>query len=497
MTLYNAALVRGGRFPAIVREGILRRRHAMDDAAFRNCVKSGIDAAAALAALGAIGGELKLPDQGEKIILASRPSLTASGLYLRGCPGQGTYGTYFEIGAVSAGLDFTASTESGIDGAYFKRSAAIVPTSGAAIGFVKSGSNNYGCFVRNVRIEECYNGIDVNAATNTRLESKIEIRKPYGTFGVRMYGSSLANRCDKLRIVNLIADAPYDYAVYANSGGGSVASWKGAMGRSTAYIQGDVATSGGNIYQCTTAGTTASGSAPTGQGTAGSRYITDGTVTWLFVCSTSLSWILQDSYGYSLDVSDCALINGAYGFRATDTINNGSSYPTWHYFTNCDFDHPAVTGCMLSAGEDFNASQIWVSSSLAGNGVNFTSAYRGEGGITKSNIRGNAHAGVLHDGGRGMVFAGNDYVDNGQATDNTYSNHIVGAGVSGFQIVNNRFIPTTGQIAQKAKYPVLINSGASDGYVITGNLSKGHGTAGTIQDGGTGVNKVIANNYGF
>lgn len=476
--------------PAILREVVLRPRHVMNCSACRNAIKTGGDASDALAALFATGGTLQFPDQGEAVILTKRITATANGLWLRGGASHAN-GTIIRLDAANAGINFQATTESGLSGMLFKGSVTVLPTAGAAVATTKNGgSNTYGFFANNLRFERCYDGIDIYGATNSRLESKIEMREPHGTFGVRMYGASLADRADKLRIENLICDTPYPYAAYASS-------WKGAMGRSTAYLQGDVATSGGNIYQCTVAGTTAAGAAPTGKGTTGSRLITDGGVTWQFICSLSLKWVLQDSYAYSLDVFDSALINGAYGFYAADSVNSGSSYPTWHYFVDTDFDHNAISGVVCAAGEDFRGLAVWVSSSLSLNGVYFDSAYRGEGGLFNSQIRGNAQHGVLHDGGRGLCFSGCDYVDNGQAANNTYSNHAVGAGVSGFQIVNNRFLPITGQLAQKAKYPVIINSGVSDGYVITGNLTKGHGTAGTIQDGGSGANKVVTNNYGF
>lgn len=83
------------------------------------------------------------------------------------------------------------------------------------------------------------------------------------------------------------------------------------------------------------------------------------------------------------------------------------------------------------------------------------------------------------------------------AVNNTYNNVTIAAGVSGFQIVNNRFLPDPPGATQQSARPVVIAAGASDGYSVCGNLSHGHAGAGTISDGGTGVNKVVTNNVAY
>ena len=52
-----------------------------------------------------------------------------------------------------------------------------------------------------------------------------------------------------------------------------------------------MATNGGNLYICTTAGTTASSGGPTGTGSA----ITDGTVTWSYVQAGNASIVLNNA----------------------------------------------------------------------------------------------------------------------------------------------------------------------------------------------------------
>ena len=60
---------------------------------------------------------------------------------------------------------------------------------------------------------------------------------------------------------------------------------------STTIVVDQMATNGGNLYICTTAGTTASSGGPTGTGSA----ITDGTVTWSYVQAGNASIVLNNS----------------------------------------------------------------------------------------------------------------------------------------------------------------------------------------------------------
>lgn len=61
----------------------------------------------------------------------------------------------------------------------------------------------------------------------------------------------------------------------------------GAWTGSHAYVYGDLVTNSSNIYRCTVAGTSAASGGPTG---TGSTPITDGTVTWVYVCTVALPY---------------------------------------------------------------------------------------------------------------------------------------------------------------------------------------------------------------
>lgn len=484
---------RAGVAPAFIRERSDRWRHTMDDPAFRNCVKSGINVDAALTALSnSAGGRLRLPENGEIMLLGSQVMLSKNGLWLDGCGSNDDTGSVFQLNAAGAGLVFSGSSSTGVTNARFNGSRSVLPTSGAALKF----SSCYDYFTEKLWIDRCFNGIDVIGSIGY-MHKRTEIRQLYGSFGIRFYSGTSGTANYGASLFNPICDAPYPLPSYLTA-----ANYVGAIARSTAYTLGKYGTHGGAVYQCVTAGTTASSGGPNGSAgvygtTDASRQITDGTVTWQYVFSSSLSHILMDSYSYSLNVTDGALINGAYGFRMADTANDGSSAPVWPYFTNLDTDHALFSGMSLEAGRGLNASQCWVGSTLAGNGLQFVSAFQGEASFCQGDITGGAQAGVLINAGKDYSILGNRFSSNGQYASATYNNVTVAAGVKGFDISHNKILPSVGGSSQPCAYPIVVASGASDGYKIKDNISSGHATSNAIQDGGTGTNKDVNGNIAY
>lgn len=115
----------------------------------------------------------------------------------------------------------------------------------------------------------------------------------------------------------------------AAAGGGTVATWfrmrtsasvpkvDGSVGpssgglwaQSTAYVLGDRRTANGNVYQCSTAGTSAaSGTGPAGTGTA----IADGSAAWNFVGAVGDLSLNNTSIATSqvVSVTSATIING-------------------------------------------------------------------------------------------------------------------------------------------------------------------------------------------
>ena len=100
-------------------------------------------------------------------------------------------------------------------------------------------------------------------------------------------------------------------------------------------------------------------------------------------------------------------------------------------------------------------------------------------------------------GGSGYVVTGNQIINGGFGSPGGNVDGIyVAAGVSDFAIVGNKVVDT--QATLTMRFPIMILAGASDRYAITDNiLTPSNRPTTPINDGGTGVHKIIRNNLGI
>ena len=89
----------------------------------------------------------------------------------------------------------------------------------------------------------------------------------------------------------------------------------------------------------------------------------------------------------------------------------------------------------------------------------------------------------------GCIISGNNRANDGK------SGIYVIAGTTDFVIQGNTIGKGTasGFDGTQAR-PVIVEVGASDRYIIKNNLIQGN-TTNSVQDGGTGVNKAVGENY--
>jgi hypothetical protein len=82
--------------------------------------------------------------------------------------------------------------------------------------------------------------------------------------------------------------------------------------------------------------------------------------------------------------------------------------------------------------------------------------------------------------------------NNSQESANTFDDVFISAGISTFKITDNTFkaILSTRILP---KWNIAIAAGASDHYVVTGNIMPGFALTGPFSDGGTGPHKMICN----
>jgi hypothetical protein len=170
----------------------------------------------------------------------------------------------------------------------------VIRTSGFAI--TVSGA----CFrpmIKDVRIDYHFNGIYLKACTEAIVQY-ITLRYIIGTRGI-LGGGTTGDLVSGWRLNNITTDCPYPVSTPTVA---KIKTWA----ITTAFNSGDVINNNGNIYQCSTGGTSAgAGTGPSGvPGTGGismsTTTITDGTAVWKYVCNGALRWITQDSGANSL-----------------------------------------------------------------------------------------------------------------------------------------------------------------------------------------------------
>ena len=327
--------------------------------------------------------------------------------------------------------------------------------------------------IENVFISNVFDGIWVSDSSETVI-SNVELRYLLGIYGILGKGT-VGNGVYGWRIDHLICDNPYPSTL--------VYPYTATWAISTAFTLGKLINNNGNIYQCTTAGTSAGvGTGPSGiPGTTGVNAFTttiiDGTAQWKFVCSNSLIWIDQDSYAYSLTIQKSACIDGAYGFTMKDAANTGSSYPTWAECFDLETDHNYFAGVSLEAGTGLYDSSGWHGSVLDGNGVQIISPNRGDNLFTQCHIVGNWQHGILINSGpiNTSIVGGGFYLNSQQAA-GLFHNVATGINASGLT-VTGAFIGKGPEGSGQAGYGVFINTGNTN-VIINGNVTVGNATGG-------------------
>jgi hypothetical protein len=211
--------------------------------------------------------------------------------------------------------------------------------------------------------------------------------------------------------------------------------------------------------------------------------------------TTATTWVQLDSWAYSLSLMQCALLNGAYGVRMTDSAATGSSYPQFLWGIDLECDHNNYAGMSLEAGVGVYVGTSWIGSCLGGNGISFTSTFGGDASVVNSRIAGNYQHGILINGGTDINITSCVSANNSQASTGTYHDIIAANSITRFMISTCRtgvITPNT-VAASKSGYGIFIGTG-SDYFSVTGNLNYGSVTAGVSNGSGTGSNKIVANN---
>jgi hypothetical protein len=421
---------------------------------------------------------------GAKLVAAQRHGLTIEG--------QGSYhdgtgeGTTITLNKdVADWLEYKSCISPALRNLHIE-CVTTVPTTGFAVQLTKDTALSYATTdaeLSGVSFENVFNPI-LCQGTGGHLR-RIRMRNIFGNSGILFAGTSATHRADVLNISIVEANNPL--AVASNY------QYKGAWVAATSYVVGDIVHANGNLYVCTVAGTSHASTAPSSKGTIASRLVTDNTVTWQFVGTTSLAWIAHDNYAYTCNVEHARLINGAYGVRQMDSANTGSSYPTWLRGYDVDCDHSILGGVLLERGEDAMFTDLWVSSVQGGNGVTVASTHRGGLRLNDSEVNFSSAHGVLLDGGTGNSVRGCQIGHNSRSSVGTYHGIACGSSLTDFEIINNRFDARPTTTSNDQGWGVLVSSSTNDHYRIIGNTGRGNQN-GLISDQHGGSNRQIALN---
>jgi hypothetical protein len=333
-------------------------------------------------------------------------------------------------------------------------------------------------FVETVVIAECFNGVLVEASTETRLK-KISLRSLRGDFGIKYTGiwdphrffGGLKAPLQSFRCVieDVLADNPYPDV-------GKELRFRGNWEATALYKVGDVVFAANRIYVCKREGRS---------GSKGPSHVkgdgADGETLWAFG-SGNITWIIQESYAYSLVIDKAALIGGARAFGMYDSADRRSpveSRPKWAFIWDLEGDHNYNLCVDLSGGEGVYINGSWLGSCLTGSGVFVGSKHKGEVSLSGgTRIIGNKGFGVLLAAGPKAVIINDCFI--GVNGNNGVE---VVAGATDFTITNNIIGKLPGLDGNDQPWGITINQGGSERYIVMGNNLTGN-KIGCLSDGG-------------
>jgi len=274
-----------------------------------------------------------------------------------------------------------------------------------------------------------------------------------------------------------------------------------AWGFNKLFNVGELTYVDGWILQCTQTGTTASSGAivvafPNSYSWTQTD-ITHGGAKFRPQQTTPLTHILQDNYGYSLQIKNAICLNGAYAYRMTDTANTGTSAPMWMDGIQMVSDHAFFGGIYASHGSDINLGVgTWLGSTLHGSGVAAVDQFKGPFKMLQARVMGNAHNGMYHLAGKKFHLAYNVFAANGYESIGNFNDIYIAPNINDFDYSHNSFGPENGLGTNYTNYGILLDAGTSDGYVMAFNRGNGL-ISSVVYDGGTGLNKYVDQNLNW
>ena len=249
-------------------------------------------------------GTVYAPGGGNGYATTCLPTFSTNDIGLKGDGSIGVNGTaILDLNTTGNLLNITAQRNR-IEDIYFK--PAVRKTTGYQISI---GTPAADTFINRVRIDFACNGISIVNATGVRLQH-VTNQELLCTQGIAISGTA-GNGVFGTYLDHIQTNNPYPAAAP------TIANLK-TWAQSTGFAIGQYINNNGNIYQetagaCTSLG---SGTGPAGfpsgttPETAFSNTIADGTCTWKFVMTNSLTWLIVDSFVNSTTIMSAQLLEG-------------------------------------------------------------------------------------------------------------------------------------------------------------------------------------------
>jgi hypothetical protein len=358
-----------------------------------------------------------------------------------------------------------------------------VPTAGDAI----QVQDDAAVVLRDVKIDNTFQGVYVYECSSCVFDN-VEINQLHGAVGLLFAGGS-GDIAKKIYGQNIRISQPYHTALTAHS---QFKSWAAT----TAFTAGDVVVSSGNIYQCSTGGTSG-GTTPSGKGSSNAAdafttEITDGTAGWKYIGSSSLKLIRVNTYVEDLALNALYLEGGAYGLYVESTSGGASDVPTRVNFESVSVTQAYYENITVTAGKEisidgFSNTYCWQGKGVNASGTNFDHFSLLNGKISNCYEEGLYLAGVSD--ARVSCAVGN----NSESGSASFSGIRVGATTERFFIVNTTSGDVTGGTNNQA-YGILVDEDASiDNYIIRGCILQDNVT-GSIDDNSLASTTSVGDN---
>lgn len=344
----------------------------------------------------------------------------------------------------------------------------------------------FSCELRNFWFTHTFNGILDQAGNEFKITNGI-IGSILGTTGIDFVGTS-GHNANNLIVNNVIINNAYPLPY------GTVVTWA----TSTSYTANEITKVNSAIYQESAASCTSasSGTGPSGFPAGTDPYspftgtIADGTCTWRFV-SNDLIGLLQENYADSADVTSFATLNNLESVKIFDIANTNASHPSFDHFTRLTGDHNFWSTFDGQGGFNIELDDTYAGSSLALNGIQTGGNFVGDLKVIGGRVADNWEDGIFLSVGSQFTVTGVAVGSNSQAGSGVHNNIEVAAGIQQFTVTNNMVGKDLEAGNANANWGVIVQTGTSDYYTVTGNICHGDVVTACVSDGGSGTHKSI------